>query len=326
VFQDRVYVFTPRGDIIDMPAGSTPLDFAYHVHTDIGHRCRGARINGKLVPLHHVLKTGDQVEILTAKRGGPSRDWLNSNLGLLNTQRAKSKIRQWFKKEDYQQNLAQGRILLERELQRLGLTQVNFEDIARGLQFKAPDEMFVDLGTGDLSVSRVIRELTTEESDGLLTAATSAAGARPTGDVDIVGLKGLLTTMGRCCNPTPGDQIIAYITRGRGATIHRQDCPNILRLGREDRERLVRVDWGTQVRTFQVPVRIRAYDRQGLMGDVSNLLDAEGVNIADVKVNVNRGLAELRLVVEVQDISQLSKILTRLENVANVMEAHRISG
>ncbi|MFH1185396.1 MAG: bifunctional (p)ppGpp synthetase/guanosine-3',5'-bis(diphosphate) 3'-pyrophosphohydrolase [Chloroflexota bacterium] len=327
VFQDRVYVFTPRGDIIDMPARSTPLDFAYHVHTDIGHRCRGARINGKLVPLHHELKTGDQVEILTAKRGGPSRDWLNSNLGLVKTQRAKSKIRQWFKKEDYQQNLAQGRLLLERELQRLGIAHVNFESMARDLGFKTPDEMFVDLGTGDLSMSRVIRELAAgEESASLLTAPSSTTDAKNVGDIDIVGLKGLLTTLGRCCNPTPGDQIIAYITRGRGATIHRQDCPNILRLGREDRERLVRVDWGKQVRTFPVPVRIRAYDRQGLMGDVSNLLDAEGVNIADVKVNVNRGLAELRLIVEVQDISQLSKILTRLENVANVMEAHRVSG
>ena len=327
VFQDRVYVFTPRGDIIDMPAGSTPLDFAYHVHTDIGHRCRGARINGKLVPLHHELRTGDQVEILTAKRGGPSRDWLNSNLGLVKTQRAKSKIRQWFKKENHQQNLAQGRLLLERELQRLGIPQVNFEAMARDLDFKTPDEMFVDLGTGDLSVGRVIRELAAaEETASLLSAGPTTAEAKSAGDVSIVGLKGSLTTLGRCCNPTPGDQIIAYITRGRGATIHRQDCPNILRLGREDQERLVRVDWGTQARTFPVPVRIRAYDRQGLMGDVSNLLDAEGVNIADVKVNVNRGLAELRLIVEVQDISQLSKILTRLENVANVMEAHRVSG
>jgi guanosine-3',5'-bis(diphosphate) 3'-pyrophosphohydrolase len=327
VFQDRVYVFTPRGDIIDMPAGSTPLDFAYHVHTDIGHRCRGARINGKLIPLHHELKTGDQIEILTAKRGGPSRDWLNSNLGLVKTQRARSKIRQWFKKEDYQQNLGQGRLVLERELQRLGVSQVNFESMARDLGFRTPDEMFVDLGTGDLSVSRVIRELpAAEESGSLLTAAPSLPENRPAGEVNIVGLKGLLTTLGRCCNPTPGDQIISYITRGRGATVHRQDCPNILRLGREDRERLVRVDWGSQVRTFPVPIRIRAYDRQGLMGDVSNLLDAEGVNIADVKVNVNRGLAELRLIVEVQDISQLSKILTRLENVANVMEAHRVSG
>jgi GTP pyrophosphokinase len=327
VFQDRVYVFTPRGDIIDMPVGSTPLDFAYHVHTDIGHRCRGARINGKLVPLHHELKTGDQVEILTAKRGGPSRDWLNSNLELVKTQRAKSKIRQWFKKEDYQQNAAQGRLLLERDLQRLGIAEVNFETMARDLGFRTPDEMFVDLGTGDLSATRVIREIAaTREGSGLLSAAPSTAEAKSAGQIDIVGLKGLLTTLGRCCNPTPGDQIIAYITRGRGATIHRQDCPNILRLGREDRERLVRVDWGTQARTCQVPVRIRAYDRQGLMGDVSNLLDAEGVNIADVKVNVNRGLAELRLIVEVEDISQLSKVLTRLENVANVMEAHRVSG
>ena len=327
VFQDRVYIFTPRGDIIDMPAGSTPIDFAYHVHTDIGNRCRGARVNGKLVPLYHELKTGDQVEILTAKRGGPSRDWLNSNLGLVKTQRGKSKIRQWFKKEDYQQNLSQGRLLLERELQRLGIPEVNFEKLARDLGYKLPDEMFVDLGTGDLSVSKLIHEIaqTTENSD-LLTAGAPTAEIRPTTSIDVVGLKGLLTTIGKCCNPTPGDQIIGYITRGRGATVHRQDCPNILRLGLQDRERLVRVDWGTQARTYPVPIRIRAYDRQGLMGDISNMLDSEGVNIADVKVNVNRSLAELRLVVEVRDLSQLSKILTKLENVPNVTEAHRVSG
>jgi GTP diphosphokinase / guanosine-3',5'-bis(diphosphate) 3'-diphosphatase len=327
VFQDRVYIFTPRGDIIDMPAGSTPIDFAYHVHTDIGNRCRGARVNGRLVPLYHELKTGDQVEILTAKRGGPSRDWLNSNLGLVKTQRGKSKIRQWFKKEDYQQNLSQGRLLLERELQRLGIPEVNFEKLARDLGYKLPDEMFVDLGTGDLSVSKLIHEIaqTTENSD-LLTAGAPTAEIKPTTSIDVVGLKGLLTTIGKCCNPTPGDQIIGYITRGRGATVHRQDCPNILRLGLQDRERLVRVDWGTQARTYPVPIRIRAYDRQGLMGDISNMLDSEGVNIADVKVNVNRSLAELRLVVEVRDLSQLSKILTKLENVPNVTEAHRVSG
>ena len=327
VFQDRVYVFTPRGDIIDMPAGSTPIDFAYHVHTDIGHRCRGARVNGKLVPLYHELKTGDQVVILTAKRGGPSRDWLNSNLGLVKTQRAKSKIRLWFKKEDYQQNESQGRLLLERELQRLGIAEVNFERMARDLGIKTPDEMFVDLGTGDLSVSKVVREIAeTEENANLLTAGVPTTEPASKDTVNVVGLKGLLTTMGKCCNPTPGDQIIGYITRGRGATIHRQDCPNILRLGQQDRERIVRVDWGTEVHTYPVPIRILAYDRQGLMGDVSNLLDAEGVNIADVKVNINKSLAEFRLIVEVQDISQLSKILTKLENVPNVMEAHRVSG
>ena len=327
VFQDRVYVFTPRGDIIDMPAGSTPIDFAYHVHTDIGHRCRGAKVNGKLVPLYHELKTGDQVEILTAKRGGPSRDWLNSNLGLVKTQRTKSKIRQWFKKEDYQQNLSQGRLLLERELERLGLTDVNFEKMARDQGFKTPDEMFVDLGTGDFSASKVIRQISeTEESANLLTAGTPTTETASTDAINVVGLKGLLTTIGRCCNPAPGEQIIGYITRGRGATIHRQDCPNILRLGLKDRERLVRVDWGTRVRTYPVPIRIRAYDRQGLMGDITNLLSDEGINIAEIKVNVNRSLAELRLVVEVQDISQLSKVLTKLENVPNVMEAHRVSG
>ncbi|HTO99811.1 MAG TPA: bifunctional (p)ppGpp synthetase/guanosine-3',5'-bis(diphosphate) 3'-pyrophosphohydrolase [Anaerolineales bacterium] len=327
VFQDRVYIYTPRGDIIDMPAGSTPIDFAYHVHTDIGHRCRGAKVNGKLVPLYHELKTGDQVEVLTAKRGGPSRDWLNSNLGLVKTQRAKSKIRQWFKKEDYQQNLSQGRLLLERELQRLGIPEVNFEKMARDLSYKTPDEMFVDLGDGDLSVSKVIGEIAeTEENRDMLTAGAPAPDYQPTTSVDVVGLKGLLTTMGKCCNPAPGDQIVGYITRGRGATIHRQDCPNILRFGAEDRERLVRVDWGTPARTYPVPIRIRAYDRQGLMGDITNLLDGENINIADVKVNVNKSLAELRLVIDVQDIAQLSKILTKLENVPNVTDAHRVSG
>ncbi|MBI1795354.1 MAG: bifunctional (p)ppGpp synthetase/guanosine-3',5'-bis(diphosphate) 3'-pyrophosphohydrolase [Chloroflexi bacterium] len=327
VFQDRVYVFTPRGDIIDLPAGCTPLDFAYHVHTDIGHRCRGAKINGKLVPLYHELKTGDQIEILTAKRGGPSRDWLNSNLGLIKTQRAKSKIRAWFKKQDHEQNLAQGRLLLEREIQRLGLPELNFEKMARDLSYKTPDEMFVDLGTGDLSLGKVINEISeTEENASLLTADAPKKVTAITDAVNVVGLKGLLTTMGKCCNPAPGDQIIGYITRGRGATIHRQDCPNVLRLRSSDRERIVRVDWGTQIRTYPVSIRIRAYDRQGLMGDVSNLLNDDGVNIADVKVNVNRSLAELRLVVEVQDISQLSKILTKLENVPNVTEAHRITG
>jgi GTP pyrophosphokinase len=327
VFQDRVYVFTPRGDIIDLPAGSTPIDFAYHVHTDIGHRCRGAKVNGKLEPLYHELKTGDQVEVLTAKRGGPSRDWLNTNLGLVKTQRAKSKIRVWFKEENYQQNLSQGRLLLERELQRLGISEVNFEKMARDLGFKSPDEMFVNLGTGDLSVSKVVKEISeTEENADLLTANVPAPSNATTDAVNIVGLKGLLTTMGRCCNPAPGDQIIGYITRGRGATIHRQDCPNILRLRLNDRERIVRVDWGQQVRTFPVPIRIKAYDRQGLMSDVTNLLSDEGVNIADVKVNINRSLAELRLIVEVEDIAKLSKVLTKLENVPNVMEAHRVSG
>jgi len=323
VFQDRVYVFTPRGDIIDLSAGSTPIDFAYHVHTDIGHRCRGARVNGKLVPLYQELKTGDQVEILTAKRGGPSRDWLNPNLGLVKTQRARSKIKAWFKKQEDEQNLSQGRAALERELQRLGITSTNFEKMARELGFKIPDEMFIALGTGDLSVNRVVKQLSdTVEPADVLEATIPAQETKPSTDaVEVVGLKGLLSAIARCCNPMPGDQIVGYITRGRGATIHRQDCPNILRI--KDKERLLQVDWGKVERTFPVHITVKAYDRQGLMGDISTLLQNEGVNIADVSVNYNRTVADIKLVIEIRDLAQLSRVLTRIESLPNVLEAQR---
>jgi len=322
VFQDRVYIFTPRGDIIDMSAGSTPIDFAYHVHTDIGHRCRGARVNGKLVPLYQELKTGDQVEILTAKRGGPSRDWLNSNLGLVKTQRARSKIKLWFKKQEDEQNLAQGRATLERELQRLGIPEVNFDTMSRDLGFKNPDELFIALGCGDISISRVIRRFSEkEENADVLEVGTPIIKGPGSDAIEVVGLKGLLWQMARCCNPAPGDQIVGYITRGRGATIHRQDCPNMLR--RKDKERLLQVDWGKLEHTFPVSVKVKAYDRQGLMVDISTLLASESVNIADVGVNVNRSLADIKMIIEVKDLSQLSRILTRIESLPNVLEAHR---
>jgi len=323
VFQDRVYVFTPRGDIIDLAAGSTPIDFSYHVHTDIGHRCRGARVNGKLVPLYQELHTGDQVEILTAKRGGPSRDWLNPNLGLVKTQRARSKIKAWFKKQEDEQNLGQGRATLERELQRLGITNINFEKMARELGFKIPEEMFISVGCGDLSVNKVIREISqAEETADILEVTIPAQGKKSSTDVvEVVGLKGLLSSMARCCNPMVGDQIVGYITRGRGATIHRQDCPNILR--RKDTERLLQVSWGKLEQTYAIPITVKAYDRQGLMGDISTLLQNEGVNIADVSVNFNRSVADLSLVVEVRDLTQLSRVLTRIESLPNVVEAQR---
>jgi guanosine-3',5'-bis(diphosphate) 3'-pyrophosphohydrolase len=323
VFQDRVYVFTPRGDIIDLSAGSTPIDFAYHVHTDIGHRCRGARVNGKLSPLYQELKTGDQVEILTAKRGGPSRDWLNANLGLVKTQRARTKIKAWFKKQEDEQNLSQGRVTLERELQRLGISETNFEKMARELGFKVPDELFIAVGCGDLSVNKVIKQIAdTEETADFLEITKSLHDTKTSTDsVEVVGLKGLLSSMARCCNPMPGDQIVGYITRGRGATIHRQDCPNVLR--RKDKERLLQVAWGQVEQTFAVPITVKAYDRQGLMGDISTLLQNEGVNIADVSVNFNRSVADLKLVVEVRDLAQLSRVLTRIESLPNVVEAQR---
>ena len=331
VFEDRVYIFTPKGDIYDLPAGSTPIDFAYHVHTDIGHRCRGAKVDGKLVPLDYVLKTGQQVEILISKQGGPSRDWLNFSLGMVKTQRARSKIKAWFKKQDREQNLTQGRQMLERELHRLGLSDINLELLARQLDFKTTDDMFVDLGCGDLPVNRVIGLIAEEELpiDEGLVASGPKSDANSTDAVTVVGLRGLLTSMAKCCNPMPGDPIVGYITRGRGATIHRQDCPNILRA--TERERLVRVSWGEKMRTYPVPIRITAFDRQGLMGDISTLLNTEGVNIVNVNVrvdhdNVRADVADIRLIVEVKDIGQLSRMLNRIENLANVLDAQRMRG
>jgi GTP diphosphokinase / guanosine-3',5'-bis(diphosphate) 3'-diphosphatase len=331
VFEDRVYVFTPKGDIIDLPAGSTPIDFAYHVHTDIGHRCRGAKVDGKLVPLDHIFKTGEQVEILTSRQSGPSRDWLNPSLSLVKTQRARTKIKAWFKKEDRDQNLAQGRNMLERELRRLGLGEINQEILARQIDYKNPDEMFVDLGCGDLSMNRIINLLSEQEmpAEEEIVANAPKSSATTTEAVAVVGLRGLLTATAKCCNPMPGDPIVGYITRGRGATIHRMDCPNILRS--TERERLVKVSWGSQIRTYPVPIRVTAFDRQGLMGDISNLLTTEGVNIVDVNVkvdhdNVKADTADIRLKVEVRDIAQLSRVLTRIENLDNVLEAQRLRG
>lgn len=325
VFGDRVYVFTPRGDIIDLPSGSTPIDFAYHVHTDVGHRCRGAKINGKLTSLDYHLKTGDKVEILSAKRGGPSRDWLNQNLGLVKTQRARAKIRQWFKKQAYEQNAGQGKAILEKELRRLGLQDVNQERIAREFEYKGVEDLYVAIGNGDLTLSRVVNHLTLGEKpeQEFTLSASKIDGSGPSSDtVTVVGLKGLLTSMARCCNPAPGDAIVGYVTRGRGATIHRQDCPNILRI--RDRERLVRVSWGEPKNTYPVPVRIKAYDRNGLMKDVSSLISDEGVNMPKVTVEVNRNLAVFDLILEVRDIVQLSRVLDRLENLDNVLEAQRV--
>jgi GTP diphosphokinase / guanosine-3',5'-bis(diphosphate) 3'-diphosphatase len=326
VFQDRVYVFTPRGDVIDLPSGSTPIDFAYHVHTDIGHRCRGAKINGKLVSLDYTLKTGDKVEILTAKRGGPSRDWLNANLGLVKTQRARSKIRYWFKRQARDHNITQGKVLLERELHRLGLDDTNLEQLARQHDYKTVEDLYVGIGCGDITLSRIVNQLMLEEKDDegfqFTTRPKVEPGVQSHDTVSVLGLKGLLTTMARCCNPAPGDDIIGYITRGRGATIHRLDCPNMLRI--RERERLVRVSWGEPKNTYPVSVQIKAYDRDGLLRDVSTLIAEEGINLGQVRVVVNQNIAVFDLILEVREIDQLTRILTRLEALPNVLQAHRV--
>jgi guanosine-3',5'-bis(diphosphate) 3'-pyrophosphohydrolase len=326
VFDDRVYVFTPRGDIIDLPAGSTPIDFAYHIHTEIGHQCRGAKIDGKLVSLDFKLQTGNSVEILTAKRGGPSRDWLNPSLEMVKSQRARSKIRQWFKKQDREQNISHGRLLLDRELRRLGIDALSFDKISRGLGFSQVDDLLAAIGCGDIHLGKIVTEIVGEQEEEFeipeKLEPSPFARAIPTEEVSILGLKGLLTNLARCCKPVPGDPIVGYITRGRGATIHRQDCPNVLRI--KDTERLVQVSWGQAKQTYPVSIRIRAYDRDGLMRDVSTLVSNEGINMSSIQVSTKNSLATFDLVMGVTDISQLSRVLNRLEALPNVLEARRL--
>ncbi|MCW5876378.1 MAG: bifunctional (p)ppGpp synthetase/guanosine-3',5'-bis(diphosphate) 3'-pyrophosphohydrolase [Anaerolineales bacterium] len=325
VFSDRVYAFTPRGDIIDLPTGATPLDFAYHVHTDVGHRCRGAKVNGKLVSLDYQLKTGDQVEILTTKRGGPSRDWLNTSLRLLNTERARSKVRHWFKRQDQEQNIANGRAHFEREMRRLGMVEPDAEGMAKEAGFKHAVDLYEALGTGDLSMGRLINRLNLEREEKVVDIVEVHSPIPQVGGdaISVVGLKGLLTQFGKCCKPVPGDEIVGYITRGRGATIHRRDCPNMLRI--RDRERLVQVSWGEPKSTYPVAVRILAYDRDGLMRDVSTVIAEEGISMSQVKVEVSkRNEATFDLILNVDNIGQLSRVLARVENLPNILEARRV--
>ncbi|MBI9045118.1 MAG: bifunctional (p)ppGpp synthetase/guanosine-3',5'-bis(diphosphate) 3'-pyrophosphohydrolase [Anaerolineaceae bacterium] len=324
VFQDRVYVFTPRGDIIDLPSGSTPIDFAYHVHTEIGHRCRGAKINGKLVSLDYILKTGDQVQILTSKRGGPSRDWLNPHLGLVKTARGRSKIRLWFKKQDRDQNILHGKNLIDKELSRLDMANVNLEEILEIFELKSIDNLYIAVGCGDIPVGRIINRLSeiNSDEDPFLALKPSTETTKDKNAVTVLGLKGMLTSFAGCCNPAPGDEIIGYITRGRGVSIHRSDCPNVLRLS--DKERLIKVSWGEPRLTYPISIEIKAYDRRGLMGDISNILNKEDINLIDLNMKIANNLAVFRVILEVSNITQLSRILTLIENLPNVLEAHRL--
>ena len=325
VFEDRVYAFTPHGDIIDLPAGATPIDFAYHVHTSVGDRTRGAKVNGKLISLDHRLHTGDQVEILTAKRGGPSRDWLNPDLDLVRSHRALQKIRQYFRRQDREQLITQGRDLLERELKRLGVESYNYETLAHEFEFSRPDDLLFALGAGDIQGRHIAARLLENEQEqrqellGLPTVAPG--GVVHSDEVSILGTSGLLTNLARCCKPVPGDPIIGYITRGRGATIHRRDCPNVL--GHKEPERYIKVSWGQAQQTYPVSVRITAYDRDGLMRDVSTVVAEEHINMTSVNVATKNSIATFEVTMEIADVEVLPRVLARIEQLPNVIEARR---
>jgi GTP pyrophosphokinase len=333
LFPEEVYVFTPKGDVVELTRGSTPVDFAYHVHTEIGNLCQGAKVNGRIVPLNYQLGDGDQVQILTAKRGGPSRDWLNPHLGYVHTTRARQKIRQFFRRQESDENVARGRSLLEKELKRLGIERESYEDIARLFRFKKLEDFLVAIGYGDITVHQVstrIMEVEKEGEEELEDSPPVVAPRHEAPGIRVTGVGDLLTRLGGCCNPLPGDNIIGYVTRGRGVTIHRQDCPSVLRAVRDgDRERLIEVDWGGDLSTvYPVMVEVTAYDRKGLLKDIAAVLDAESVNMTSASINTRKKdqTATIVATLEISGMDQLSRVLAKIESLTNVLEAVRQTG
>ncbi|HVO72171.1 MAG TPA: bifunctional (p)ppGpp synthetase/guanosine-3',5'-bis(diphosphate) 3'-pyrophosphohydrolase [Aggregatilineaceae bacterium] len=323
---DRIYAITPKGKIIDLPEGATPIDFAYYIHTEVGHRCRGAKVNGKLVSLDYQLKNGDRVEIAAANRGGPSLDWLNPDLGFVTTARARSKIRQWFKRREREHAIASGKEVLDRELRKIGLSADPRDEIAVRLGYARADDLMAAIGYGDITGAQIsLRLLETERQPehGPLEATVT----RPEGPVKAEGMRidetgGLLVTLARCCNPTYGDDITGFITRGKGITVHRADCKNILNTN--EPERLIRVTWPPESdQTFPVPVLIVAYDREGLMRDIGAVIADENINMSNVNISTRQNIATFELTMEIRDLKQLARILAKIEHLPNVVEAFR---
>lgn len=327
--EDRVYVFTPDGDVVDLPQGVTPLDFAYHVHSDLGHRCRGARINGHIVPLTYQLKTGDRVEVLTGKQIKPSRDWINPHLNYLKTSRAKAKVLHWFKMQDYDRNVQDGRELLEKELKSLGIKSDKLHDVALALHFKKLDDLYANLGRGDIKLGQIISRLSPPVTSEINIEKFVKPHAKPevTGsDLRIEGVGNLLTFMARCCQPVPGDIVIGYITVGRGVSIHRQDCPNIIHASERQKQRFLQVNWGSATReNYVVDILIKAFDRAELLKDVTSLLANEKAHVYALQTqsNKNENMAYLTLTVDVDGLNSLSRLLAKLAQIPNVLEARR---
>ncbi|UCE77512.1 MAG: GTP diphosphokinase [Gammaproteobacteria bacterium] len=330
--EERVYVLTPQGQVIDMPAGATVLDFAYHIHTDVGHRCRGAKVNGRIVPLAYELSSGEQVEVLTGRKVAPSRDWLNPHLGYLKTSRARAKVRHWIKQQDRDINIAAGRSSLERELHRLGLSISGLPEVAERLKFPDADSMMAALGRGDLQTHQVVSavmglgETGQEQPISFTRQARRPVQGKVRDDFRILGVGNLLTQAARCCRPVPNDVIVGYITRGRGVTIHRRDCANILRLKDEDRDRLIDVEWGDSPdRLFPVDIQIQAYDRPGLLRDVSAVLANDKINVLGMHTRTDKKdlIATMELHAEVTDMGQLSRVLSRIGQLPNIIEVRR---
>lgn len=326
---DRIYVLTPQAKVVELPVGATPIDFAYHVHTELGHRCRGAKVDGAMVPLNTPLKTGQTVEIIAAKMGGPSRDWLNPELGYLASARSRAKVRQWFNAVELEQSIVAGREIVDKELQRLGKTAVKLEDLAHRLGYATVE---------DLCAAATKEEFSLRSIEQALVAAPVAPAAPPPiisgkpkaapagkGRVLVVGVDSLLTQLARCCRPVPPDEIVGFVTRGRGVSIHRAACVNAQALARRQPERVIDVSWGSAPAdaAYPVDILVHAQDRQGLLRDVSEVFAREKLNVVGVNTVTVRGGAQMQFTVEVADTATLRRALAQILEVPGVLSARR---
>ncbi len=330
--EERIYVLTPQGRVVELPAGATPIDFAYHVHTELGHRCRGARVDGALLPLNRPLSNGQTVEIISAKSGGPSRDWLNVELGYLASARSRQKVRHWFNLLELEQSTASGRAVVERELQRLGRTAVKLDDLARRLGFASVDELSLAASKEEFSLRSIEQALATTPGAPVQETPAPAVGkveagraaARGKGGVLVVGVDSLMTQMARCCRPVPPDEIIGFVTRGRGVSVHRATCANAAALADRQPERLIEVAWSAAPdAVYPVDVSVLAQDRSGLLRDISEVFARERLNVVGVNTLSRRGEAQMNFTVEVADGSSLRRALAQIAEVGGVYAARR---
>ncbi|MEI7611865.1 MAG: bifunctional (p)ppGpp synthetase/guanosine-3',5'-bis(diphosphate) 3'-pyrophosphohydrolase [Betaproteobacteria bacterium] len=328
---ETIYVMTPQGRVVDLPRGATPVDFAYRVHTDLGHRCRGAKVNGALVTLNTQLETGQRVEIVVAKQGGPSRDWLNPSLGYLFTHRGRSKVKQWFSSKALEETVAEGRAIITRELQRMGETSTRLDDLASRLSFAKSEDLFIAMARGELNLRQLqaaVRgpEALLEEqaADDVPQVHKSRGSDEAEKGILIVGIDKLLTQLAGCCKPAPPDAIVGFVTRGKGVSIHRADCSNFANMEAMHPERVIETAWGGRTEgVFAVDIAVDANDRQGLLRDVSEVLTREKINVVAVATQSKQGIAHMRFTAEISDVSQLKRTLLLLHEVKGVIGARR---
>jgi GTP pyrophosphokinase len=333
LFEDRIYVLTPQASIVELPQGATPVDFAYSVHTNLGHRCRGARVDGAMVPLNTPLKNGQTVEIVAAKEGGPSRDWLNAELGFLASHRARAKVRAWFNERVRHETEARGRELVERLLQREGRTAIKLEELASQLGFKSAEDLFFVVGKDEFSLRNIEMllhppaELPTEDEVLLARKSRPTQARSPKGGVLVVGVDSLLTQLAKCCKPAPPDGIGGFVTRGKGVSIHRSDCTSFRQLAQRTPERVIEVEWGRpkagSEAVYPVDVSVEASDRQGLLRDISEVFAKEKMNVIGAQSQTVKGTAWMTFTVEIADSQKLGKVLFAVKDVGGVRSARR---